>query len=340
MSLGGGPELHVGEDPAEVRREPARQGFLRRRWKALGALALVAALGLFGAGIWSASNQLLFPSWRGATKDLAVCPAELAAHWGEGCGNLRATHALAFTEVKVRSLNGYDLPGWLVGAAANGTGPAQGAILLVHGGGSDRREMTRHVRYFLDRRLDVLTLDLGCHGEAPCPVPGLSYGARESRDVLSAYLHLAERYDRVLAMGSSVGAASILDALPAMPGLDAVIAENPMASFERLITETPMARSAPGWMNRLLVGLAKLRGRFDGLASPENALRLAKGTPILFIHGKQDGIVPTQQTQDLADLYAGPKTVWLPEKGDHGAIREGEGAEYERRLTAFLDGVR
>ncbi len=88
-------------------------------------------------------------------------------------------------------------------------------------------------------------LDVGCDGEAPCPLPGLTYGQRESRDVLSAYLFLTSRYDKVLAMGSSVGAASILVALPEMPKLKGVIAENPMASFQKLIAESPAARSIP-----------------------------------------------------------------------------------------------
>jgi hypothetical protein len=160
-----------------------------------GALALLAALGASGGGLWSASNQLLFPSWRGATKDLSVCGAELAKYWGEGCGNLRTTHELRFSEAKVPSLNGYDMPGWLIGAADNSMGAAEGAIMLIHGGGSDRRELTRHVRFYLRRHLDVLTFDLGCHGEAPCPVPGLTYGQRESRDVLSAYLFLTDQAD-------------------------------------------------------------------------------------------------------------------------------------------------
>lgn len=310
---------------------------MRRRWKVLGAFALVAVPGLLGAGIWSAGNQLLFPSWKGATRDLAVCGAELAAAWGPGCGNLRITHELQFREVQVRSLNGYDMPGWLIGAAENGAGPAEGAILLVHGGGSDRREMTRHVRFFLGRHLDVLALDLGCSGEAPCPVPGLSYGSRESRDVLSAYLYLAGTYRRVLAMGSSVGATSLLDALPGMPGLEAAVAENPTPSFERLIREAPEARSIPGWLTRLLTGLAMLRGRFDGLQSPENALRFAKDTPLLFIHSRRDAIVPYQRTVELADLYGGPRSVWLPDQGSHSAIRDVDRGEYERRLTAFLD---
>jgi uncharacterized protein len=312
---------------------------VRRRAWALGAVALLAVAALLPAMLWRASGQLLFPSWRGATRDLADCGPELVAAWGPGCGNLRLTHDLEFREVRVRSLNGYDLPGWLMGAAENGAGPAEGAILLVHGGGSDRREVIRHARYFLHRRLDVLALDLGCSGEAPCPVPGLSYGDRESRDVLSAYLHLAGRYRRVLAMGSSVGATSLLDALPAMPGLEAAIAENPPASFERLIREAPEAAGAPSWALDLLLGLATLRGRFDGLQTPAEALRLAEGTPVLFIHGKKDGIVPWRRTVELAEAYRGPKSVWLPEEGTHSALREADRGEYERRLTAFLDGL-
>lgn len=313
---------------------------MKRRLGTWAGVALVAVLGLVGGGSWLVTNQLLFPSWKGVRRDLAACGAELAARWGPGCGNLRTTHELRFSEVRVRSLNGYDLPGWIVGAAANGMGPAQGAIMLIHGGGSDRREVTRYVRYFLRRRLDVLTLDLGCHGEAPCPVPGLTYGHRESRDVLSAYLYLAGRYDKVLAMGSSVGAASILIALPGMPRLDAVIAENPMASFQRLIAETPASRSVPGWLNRFLIGLTMLRGRFDGLLSAENALPLARKTPIFFIHSRRDGVVPYQQTQALAERYGGPKTVWLPDRGDHGAIWDVDHDDYEQRLTAFLDAAR
>jgi uncharacterized protein len=194
--------------------------------------------------------------------------------------------------VRVPSLQGYELPGWLIGAEENGMGRAQGAILLVHGGGSDRREVTRHVRYFLGRRLDVLTLDLGCSGEAPCPVPGLSYGHRESRDVLSAHLYLESRYEKVYAMGSSVGATSILVALPEMPQLAGVIAENPMASFQRLIQETPASRSIPRAFTRLLIHVTMLRGRFDGQLSPEHSLRLAKRTPVYFVHSMRDELVP------------------------------------------------
>jgi alpha-beta hydrolase superfamily lysophospholipase len=302
-------------------------------------LLSLAVIALFGAGLWSAGNQLLFPSWKGLTKDLAVCTPEAEKSWGRSCGNLRATREFTFTEVQVPSINGYALPGWLIRTADNQLGPANGAVMLVHGGGSDRREDTRFVRFFLSQKLDVLTFDLGCHGEAPCPVPGMTYGHRESRDVQSAYLYLTDRYRTVYAMGSSVGAAATLIALPAMPALAGAIAENPIASFQRLIREAPEAQSMPGWGIELLMQTAMMRGRFDGLLSPASSLPLAGSMPILFIHSKLDKIVSYQQTQDLAAVYRGPKTIWLAESGEHSAIWDVDRVQYEKRVAAFLSGT-
>jgi fermentation-respiration switch protein FrsA (DUF1100 family) len=76
------------------------------------------------------------------------------------------------------------------------------------------------------------------------------------------------------------------------------------------------------------------------LLSPKNSLPLAKKTPILFIHSKEDKVVSYQQTQDLADLYTGPKTVWFPEKGEHAAIWDAGHADYEKRVADFLNSVR
>ncbi|TGM03784.1 alpha/beta hydrolase [Leptospira barantonii] len=296
----------------------------------------ILVLPILCAGLWSASNQLLFPSWHGVVKDLSVCKQEAETHWGKGCGNLRATKEFEFEEIKILSINGYELPGWRIETQKNGFPRSQGAILLVHGGGSDRREMTRHIRFFLKNKLDVLTFDLGCHGDAPCSVEGLTYGHRESRDVFSAYLYLLKKYKKVYAMGSSIGAGSILIALPQMPKLKAVIAENPMESFQRLIFDSPEAQSAPKKFVQAMIDLSMLRGRFDGLLSPKNSLRLENGVPIYFIHSQKDRVVSYRQTQELFDLYDGPKTIWLPDFGDHGTIRDINPEEYEQKLSHFL----
>jgi uncharacterized protein len=300
------------------------------------AIVLISVGVLFCALLWFATNMLLFPSWRGVSKNLAVCPAEAARYWGQYCGNLRRSHSFAFSEIRVPSINGYQIPGWLIESAQIGAGPARGVIFLVHAGGSDRREGTRYVHFLLSEHLDVVTFDLGCHGEAPCPVPGLTYGDRESRDAFSVYRYLIQRYDTVFAMGTSVGAAAILTALPDMPHLAGAIAENPLISFQRLMTDTSASRSTPRWFINTLVGVTEFRGRFDGLVNPMTSLKLVNKTPIYFIHSKQDTIVPYQQTEELAAVYGGPKTVWISDKGDHTAIWDADPTEFEARLRTFL----
>ncbi|PJZ27010.1 dipeptidyl aminopeptidase [Leptospira hartskeerlii] len=291
-------------------------------------------------GIWSASNQLLFPVWRD-NQDFSACNSETEKHWGPFCGNLRNSNEFKFEELKIPSSNGFDLPAWKVSTLENGKGKSKGVIFLVHGGGSDKREMTKHIRFFLKSGLDVFSFDFGCHGEASCTIPGLSYGYRESKDVLSVYRYLSERYDKIYALGSSVGASSILISLPEMPKLSGVIAENPMYNFERLIMEFPgTTKDIPALFSYILIKLTQFRGKFETIPSPASSLANVNYVPILFIHSKEDQVVSFQQSQDLANLYKGPKEIWFPEKGEHGTARDVNPNEYEKRVSAFLDGLK
>jgi uncharacterized protein len=124
-----------------------------------------------------------------------------------------------------------------------------------------------------------------------------------------------------------------------MPQLAGVIAENPMAGFERLIRETPASQSIPAWFTGLLIESVKWRGQFTALLGPEHALALVKNVPIFFIHSRHDEIVPYRQSQELAARYRGPKTTWWPEHGGHSAIWDRDRDAYETKLAAFLAGL-
>ncbi|MBN8222814.1 MAG: alpha/beta fold hydrolase [Spirochaetes bacterium] len=310
---------------------------MKRKILWVGGILLVLFFAAGTFGLWSASSQLLFPAWRGITKDLAVCPAEAERHWGKHCGNLRQSGELKFEEIGFANAAGGQLPGWLIQTTKNGFGKSAGAILLVHGGGSDRREMTRFIRFYLAQKLDVLTFDYSCHGEAPCSVPGLSYGERESQDVVAAYDFLKGKYAHIYAMGSSVGAAAVLMALPQLDGIAGIIAENSPYSFSRLIFETPAApKGMPVWFTQRLIVLSEWRGKFGSHSDAGKILAGTKSAKIFFIHSKADTIVPWHHAEQLAAAYNGPKALWLPEYGDHGAIWDAKPQEYERRVRDFL----
>ena len=117
-----------------------RHAVFKRVLIAIGVTVPVLLLAAFGFGLWSASTQLLAPSFRGVERDLSMCKPETEAHWGPRCGNLRETHQFVFSEIQIPTQQQAALPGWLITSDANGFGPARGAIMLVHAGGSDRRE--------------------------------------------------------------------------------------------------------------------------------------------------------------------------------------------------------
>ncbi|MCW7508352.1 alpha/beta hydrolase [Leptospira levettii] len=290
-------------------------------------------------GIWSASNQILFPKWKGITKDLGDCNREVERVWGKKCGNIRLTKEYFFSEISVPSINGYQLPGWKVIRSENeknfGTKKSK-VIILVHGGGSDRREVTRYISFYLSLGMDVISFDLSCHGEAPCHFPGLSFGSRESRDVLSILVYVKKQYKEIYMFGSSVGGASILINLPIISGVNAIIVENPMISFERLISDSKEAKELPNFMIDLLVNLVLLRGNFDTMLSPENSMKISNGIPILLIHSQQDQIVSYHHSEYLSELYLGPVELWFPSYGEHGLIWNSNPAAYEDKIREFI----
>ncbi|WP_291873626.1 alpha/beta hydrolase [Leptospira sp.] len=291
-------------------------------------------------GIWTASNQILFPKWKGITKDLSDCNREVEGLWGKHCGNIRLTKEFPFSEISIPSINGYRLPGWMVSTKENEKNfdnQKSKVIILVHGGGSDRREVTRYIPFYLSLGMDVISFDLSCHGEAPCHFPGLSFGIRESRDVLSVLVYVKQHYKEIYMFGSSVGGSSVLINLPIISEVKAIIVENPMISFERLISDSKESKSLPKQMINLLVKLVLLRGNFDTMLSPENSMKLTKGIPILLIHSKQDQIVSYLHSKYLSELYLGPSELWCPSYGAHGLIWNSNPSEYESKIREFID---
>lgn len=326
----------AADKPSFVRRI---KGWSKRRKILTGAGAATGLLMLFFvAGLWNASGQILKPSFKGVT-DFVTCAPETEEFFGKQCGNLRNTEQYKFSEVKMTSENG-ELPGWLIKTADNGRGQSDGVIMLVHAGGSDRRQMTKLIDQYLDQKLDVLTFDMSCQGEAPCNRAGITYGERESRDVIAAYNFLLKQHDRVYAMGTSVGAAAVLIALPDMPKLAGAIAENPPANFKRLLKEAPEAQSMPAWFTDALASLAMWRGGFDGEKNAEEAMTQAKDAPIFFMHSKKDKTIAPAQTEDISAAYTGPKIIWLAEDGEHSGLWDTNRDTYKQKVTSFLQTTR
>lgn len=239
-----------------------------------------------GAILWPASEAILRPSGPGGVGEIGSCSQLAMQAWGADCGRLSARMDVEKLPWEVQSNNGYTLSGWILRSTTQGR--FRNVLLYVPGGGSDRREASRYVDLAHSLGFDLASFDPVCHGLSPCIGGGVSYGDRESVDVRSAVQQLTESYRHIVVMGSSVGALSILKALPSTQGVAGAILENPMESLYQLLRDAEESEGLPDWMVASLAGITQLRTGSSAAPSALEALRMAAPPPLLFIHSKSD----------------------------------------------------
>ncbi|MBX7058868.1 MAG: alpha/beta hydrolase [Leptospirales bacterium] len=318
--------------------------WLRRILFSLPLLFFAAATGV----AFYFTNRALYPEWKTTPGE---CP-ERRRDWGKDCGDASRNGEYFVRDINLSSAGplALDTPAWFLSAADNrerltlatdgAFHPAgRWAAAFIHGGGADRREGYRYARYFLSRGIDYYMLDTVCHGSAPCAEnKALSFGAREQQAVRNLYAAVRPKYDGLILMGTSVGATSLLDALPDLPKVNAVIAENPMFSPEQFFLDTPAAPSFfPKVYRRLLFSLAAWRADFPTDMSPAARLLHYSGAPIYFLHSTEDRLIPPHHSEDLYAEYKGTKLLWITNKGQHARLWNADPADYERRLDDFLN---
>ena len=103
----------------------------------------------------------------------------------------RSSLGLAYRNVSFESGDGGAVVrGWLVAPPSPAT-PAT-AVVMVHGAGSDRREMLRYVRLVTQRGMAALLFDCREHGLSDGARRGITLGVREHEDVCAALRYLRD----------------------------------------------------------------------------------------------------------------------------------------------------
>jgi fermentation-respiration switch protein FrsA (DUF1100 family) len=247
--------------------------------------------------------------------------------WREPIG---APPSAAYEEVAFRAADGLDIAGWYR-PSRNGA-----AVLVVHGGGSDRTGAVTHAKMLAGHGYGVLLYDARGRGESEGS-PN-SYGWDWGKDAAGALAFLRRRGDvqpgRIGALGLSTGADILLEvAADRSAGIDALVTDGAAAgSFEdgqRLngfSIETPTA-----WT--MFKAMEALSGDAPGPALEEVVPRIS--SPVLMISA---GEKVERDFNVLYDAVGGPGVEhWnLPNAHHTDAIRE-EPVAYERRVVAFFD---
>jgi hypothetical protein len=246
---------------------------------------------------------------------------------------------MAFEEVRfpARGAPRMNLAGWFFPLNNN-----QGTVLACHGVAANRADILEIIWILQDAGFQVLCFDFRGHGESDGHT--ITYGFRERQDVLGAWDHLMTRHDvdpnRIYGYGLSMGASSLLMALPELPNMKAVVADSAFSSLDRMVRH--QYRFVPEPLTEAPVALTRMIGWLDAGVRVEqvDAVAAIRGlqVPIFFIHGLNDGIVPPDCTRTLFDSYGGPKTLRLEPGAGHGGTAGLNTKQYRRELRAFFLG--
>ncbi|HSB14131.1 MAG TPA: alpha/beta fold hydrolase [Bryobacteraceae bacterium] len=223
--------------------------------------------------------------------------------------------------VHIRAKDGVALDGWFIRPNKS---TSSRCVVVLHGIADSKSGAAGFAPMFLAEGYSVLLPDSRAHGNSGGEF--VTYGLFEKSDVLEWTRWLRkEGCSEICGLGESLGASVLIQASAEEPVFRAIVAECPYADLKAIaVYRVQKVIRGPQWISSAAAGLivhsgmlyAKLRYGLDfSQVAPTMAIARSK-TPILLIHGVQDGRTPCWHSQRLAQ--ANPRAIlWLVPNADH-----------------------
>lgn len=313
----------------------------RKRLRILSTLAIGFLMVIAGLSI-ACTRLALYPWWykpKLVGKELAPC-SDYQQRVNLYCHDPKTDLGLEYTDFSFKSKNGATVNGWVV-LPVNMT-TSSGTVVLVHGGGNDRRALLKHVKYLTQAGFTTLLIDCWNHGLNLGDGKGLSFGFKESESVIAAaeYIIANNLPMPIYSMGTSQGGFSVLRAASLSPLFKAIVSENPYISVERVLLEFPAMTWVPGLSKKSAV---KLVGLWWGININElNVASFADNVmqPVFLIHGAEDKTISSKHSEEIFQLLNRKENkLWIVPGADHEAVWNKNKIQYQEKVISFFKSV-
>jgi pimeloyl-ACP methyl ester carboxylesterase len=244
-----------------------------------------------------------------------------------------ADHGLAFETVRIPTVRGRCLFGWLL--------PAPGAartVVVLHGWGSNAEQMLPIAVPLRRAGLNVLLCDARNHGRSDADT--FSSLPRFAEDLGHAITWLKrqrpERAARIAVLGHSVGAGAALLEASRNRAVAAVVSvaafAHPAEVTERYLGRLRLPRLATLVVIRYVEWL--IAHRFAAIAPVNTVRRIA--CPVLLVHGRDDQTVPIEDARRIA-ARGRARHVRLLEIANAGHDATEQIPQYADEVLRFLE---
>jgi len=222
---------------------------------------------------------------------------------------------LKYEPVSFRTRDNLTLDGWFFPAVQN---PAAGTVIQFHGNAGNITRHFQHVGWLPAAGWNVLCFDYRGYGRSE---------GKPSRAGLVTDCHAAIDYtmtrndidpQRVVIFGQSLGGALGIVTAAERKNIAGLAVEGAFSHYRRIaswhIRRSLLLRFIAWWVPGFSMT--------DDLNPIDSVARIAP-TPLLFIHGKLDEIVPVEMAEELHAAAGNPKELWILDKmGHYGALNE------------------
>jgi hypothetical protein len=213
----------------------------------------------------------------------------------------------------------------------------RGVVVLIHGLTERKEAMLTVAESFADAGYVAVTPDLRAHGSSGGRYT--SMGFHEKRDMVALLDYLAGQgcdVSHTGVLGGSLGAAVGLQWAGIDPRVKTVIAVAPFSDLRSELAFMYRANNVNGLKAALLESAAQREGRFRiDECSPIAAVQTVP-IPVLLAHGRQDDIVPAEESRKLFAAARGPVAL-IEVDAKHMDIREVLGDKFLHLATEWMD---
>lgn len=213
--------------------------------------------------------------------------------------------------------------------------------LVLHGYTGWKEEMYPYAMHYVEEGYHVFVPDMRCSGQSEGDYIGMGY--TDSRDCLKwiNYIIQEDPVAQIVIHGQSMGASTalIMSGMPDLPSnVYAIVSDaaytDAYSMFGDKITEWFSLPPFPLVDGSCL--MLRLRGGYD--LKKADALSAVKksSTPILFIHGDKDAMIPVSMCYNLYNAAASSKEIYIVEGVGHAQTVDKDPEEFWKRIDEFL----
>lgn len=280
-------------------------------------------------GFWCLSDFIIKPrmlSYEKGFKREAYCKTfDLMAYWNRPKKNFH-----------IRSDFGYILSCELIEAPDNN---AKKIAILCHGLGCAKYGSMKYMELFLKLGYSVLMYDHRNHG-----LSGKAFttmGFYEKYDLKKVVDWCCNNYGKdvtIITHGESMGASTVLLHLGIDKRVKCAIADCAYSDLVLLIRhQLKQYYHLPCFLIPIASGLTYLRSGFLYKEVSPIKVICEVDTPVLFIHGKIDNLVPAVMSRQMYHCKKKNKAIYLVAKARHAGSYCKNKANYEKRVREFLN---